>query len=669
MFKKILIANRGEIACRVILTCKRLNIATIAVYSDADSHARHVKIADEAWHIGGSRPTESYLHGEKILDVAKSSGAEAIHPGYGFVSENADFARACKAADIVFIGPTPDAIQAMGSKSAAKALMEKAGVPVVPGYHGAEQAPHFLAKEAKRIGYPLLIKAIAGGGGKGMRLVTQPDEFLPQLEAAKREAKNSFGDDTVLIERYVDGPHHIEFQVFGDSHGNVVHLFERECSIQRRHQKILEETPSPFLDDKLRNQMADAAVAAATAIGYSNAGTIEFIVGSDRKFFFMEMNTRLQVEHPVTEMTTGLDLVEWQLRVAAGEPLPLKQENIACKGHAIEVRICAENPANQFLPEIGPLHRFVYPTVMDGIRVDTGVLQGDEIGIFYDSMIAKLIAYGDNRQQAQKKLVAALAHTAVVGVKTNIEFLAKVATEPAFVAGQVDTHFIAQHRESLLSQPNEAPHRALIFAAVALLRQNEIAARAKLHGSSDPYSPWGIPNSWRLNGAGAQVLLFADPLANRTREVKVQGGAGQYDFHVEDQSYSVATQSMNQPEMKLAIAGRISSGIVLYYEDHYLVDVDSDRYEFLSVQPFAFDHAEEVASGRLTALMPGRIVKVMVSVGDVVAAGQPLLIMEAMKMEHTIHSPREGTIEEVFYKVDDIVAADATLFGFESASN
>ena len=669
MFKKILIANRGEIACRVIQTCKRLGIGTVAVYSDADRNSRHVGMADEAWHIGGSRPVESYLRGETILDVARNSGAKAIHPGYGFLSENADFARACKVANIAFIGPSPDAIDAMGSKSAAKALMEKAGVPVVPGYHGNKQDPDFLANEAKRIGYPVLIKAIAGGGGKGMRLVSKSDEFLPQLDGAKREAKNAFGNDDVLIERYVQVPHHIEFQVFGDTQGNVVHLFERECSIQRRHQKILEETPSPFLDETLRKQMGDAAVAAVKAIGYTNAGTIEFIVGEDRKFFFMEMNTRLQVEHPITEMTTGLDLVEWQLRVAAGEALPLKQDQITRTGHAIEVRICAENPVNQFLPEIGPLHRFVYPTTMDGIRVDTGVLQGDEIGIFYDSMIAKVIAYGNDRSQARSRLFAALAHTVVIGVKTNIAFLTKVANEAAFIAGQIDTHFIAQHSASLLSQPKQAPHRALIFAAVALLRQNEIAARAKLHGSSDPYSPWGMPNSWRLNGTGAQDLLFADPLANLTRQVKVQGGAGHYDVHIEDRSYSVATQSVNQAEVRLAIDGLLSSGIVLHHGHHYLVDADGERYEFLSVQPFAFDHAEEVASGRLTALMPGRIVKIMVSVGDVVASGQPLLIMEAMKMEHTIHSPREGTIEKVFYKVDDIVAADATLFAFESASS
>jgi 3-methylcrotonyl-CoA carboxylase alpha subunit len=666
MFKKILIANRGEIACRIIETCKRLGIQTVAVFSATDRSARHVAMADEAWHIGGSRPNESYLCGDKILDVARESGAQAIHPGYGFLSENADFARACAKAGITFIGPTPEAIDAMGSKSAAKALMEKAGVPVVPGYHGAEQDPTFLAKEAKRIGYPVLIKAIAGGGGKGMRLVEKPEAFLEQLEAAKREAKNSFADDTVLIERYVQGPHHIEFQVFGDSHSNVVHLFERECSIQRRHQKVLEETPSPFLDNALRKKMGDAAVAAAQAINYTNAGTIEFIVGEDREFFFMEMNTRLQVEHPVTEMTTGLDLVEWQLRVASGEPLPLRQEQITREGHAIEVRICAENPANQFLPEVGPLHRFTYPTNLEGVRVDTGVVEGDEISIYYDSMIAKFIALGADRQQAQQKLIAALAQTAVIGVKTNIDFLAKVAREQDFTAGKIDTHFIAQHSASLLTAPAKAPHRALLFVTVAQLRSNEAAEKMRLNTSNDPYSPWGVANAWRLGGAGVQALLFADPLSKLTRAIRVARSTNGYVIEVDAQSYKVTIADENGAQIKLTIDGNVSSAIVLRHQDHYLVNLNNERYEFLAVQPFAFDHAEESASGRLTALMPGRVVKVMVNVGDTVASGQPLLIMEAMKMEHTIHSPREGKIEKVFYKVDDIVAADAPLFAFES---
>jgi 3-methylcrotonyl-CoA carboxylase alpha subunit len=513
MFSKILIANRGEIACRVIATCKRLGIDSVAVYSDADASARHVQLADEAWHIGGSRPTESYLRGERIIEVAKASGAEAIHPGYGFLSENANFARKVEAAGLTFIGPTPAAIDAMGSKSAAKALMEKAGVPVVPGYHGDNQDVTFLVAQAEATGYPLLIKAVAGGGGKGMRLVNKPDEFTAQLEAARREAKSAFGDDAVLLERFVQGPHHIEFQVFGDSHGNFVHLYERECSIQRRHQKILEETPSPFLDDAMRSAMGEAAVAAARAIGYRGAGTIEFIVGEDRRFFFMEMNTRLQVEHPVTEMTTGQDLVEWQLRVASGEPLPLTQSDIPRRGHAIEVRLCAENPENDFLPEAGTLLRFVHPQAQAKVRVDTGVGEGDRIGVFYDPMIAKLIVYGDGRASAIKELQDALALTAVVGCKTNIAFLQTLVHHPAFIGGETDTLFIERHRERLFAKSHHAPELALIAATCRDLLDAEAALAASAAAHGDPQSAWHSNSGWRLNGEGRRTLLFSDPLA------------------------------------------------------------------------------------------------------------------------------------------------------------
>src|SRR6478735_12094526 len=447
MFGKILIANRGEIACRVIRTCRRLSIRTVAVHSSIDAHALHVEQADEAYLIGGPRPSESYLRGERIIEVAKSSGAQAIHPGYGFLSENEDFARAVEDAGLVFIGPTPEAIEKMGLKDRAKAIMEKAGVPVVPGYHGESQDEALLAAKAQMIGYPLLIKAVAGGGGKGMRLVTRDDEFAPQLAAARREAKNAFGDDRVLLERFVQGPHHIEFQVFGDTHGHYVHLFEREFYCQRRHQKVLEETPSPFLDEAMREAMGAAAVAAAKAIKYRGAGTIEFIVGADRKFFFMEMNTRLQVEHPVTEMITGEDLVEWQLRVAAGEELPLKQAEILSGGHSIEVRLCAENPANDFLPETGTISVFRAPedTAEEGhehhahadVRLDTGVRAGDEVSVFYDPMIAKLIVWGDNRELALRKLVSCLHRYHISGLNTNIEVLIRLATNERFKSDDV----------------------------------------------------------------------------------------------------------------------------------------------------------------------------------------------------------------------------------------
>src|SRR5688572_13513666 len=537
MFSKVLIANRGEIACRVIRTCRRLAIRTVAVHSSIDAHALHVEQADEAYAIGGPRPADSYLRGDKIIEVAKACGAEAIHPGYGFLSENEDFARAVEAAGLVFIGPTPEAIEKMGLKDRAKAIMEKAGVPVVPGYHGASQDEAFLAREAKKVGYPLLIKAVAGGGGKGMRLVTKDEEFAPQLASARREAKNAFGDNAVLLERFVQGPHHIEFQVFGDTHGHYVHLFERECSIQRRHQKVLEETPSPFLDDGMREAMGAAAVAAAKAIKYRGAGTIEFIVGADRKFFFMEMNTRLQVEHPITEMLTGEDLVEWQLRVAAGEELPLKQAEILTGGHAIEVRLCAENPANDFLPETGRIGVFHPPhdVAAEGhehhshadVRLDTGVRAGDEVSVFYDPMIAKLIVWGDDRNEAARRMQSALASTALLGVKTNLAFLERVVRHPAFLAGDTDTAFIERHRADLLPPESEVPLEALVAAAARVFLDEQAA-----NASMSP-SPWNDTGGWRLNqpalrrmefqGAGDAVFVVDAVMQKGYADVTING--------------------------------------------------------------------------------------------------------------------------------------------------
>src|SRR4051812_5459807 len=503
MFGKILIANRGEIACRVIRTCRRLAIRTVAVHSSIDARALHVELADEAYLIGGPRPAESYLRGDRIIEVARSCGAEAIHPGYGFLSENEEFARAVEAAGLVFIGPTPEAIEKMGLKDRAKVIMEKAGVPVVPGYHGESQDDRLLASKAQMIGYPLLIKAVAGGGGKGMRLVGAANEFDAQLAAARREAKNAFGDEAVLLERFVQGPHHIEFQVFGDTHGNYVHLFERECSIQRRHQKVLEETPSPFVDDLMRHEMGEAAVAAAHAIAYRGAGTIEFIVGQDRRFFFMEMNTRLQVEHPVTEMITGEDLVEWQLRVAAGEPLPLMQAEIHCAGHAIEVRLCAENPDNGFLPETGRIAALRAPSPSEEVRLDTGVREGDEVSVFYDPMIAKLIAWGSDRDEAARRLQAALAQTALLGVKTNLAFLERVVRHPAFLRGETDTAFIERHRGELLAGGGTPPIEALVAASARVFldeRRGQASAGA---------SPWNDTSGWRVNQPARREIELA----------------------------------------------------------------------------------------------------------------------------------------------------------------
>jgi 3-methylcrotonyl-CoA carboxylase alpha subunit len=659
VFRKILVANRGEIACRVIRTCKRLGIQTVAVYSDADANAQHVLLADEAVHIGGPRPAESYLKADVILAVAKRCGAEAVHPGYGFLSENESFSQACEDAGIAFIGPTPDSIQKMGSKSAAKALMEAAGVPVVPGYHGDNQDPAFLAKQSKLIGYPQLVKAVSGGGGKGMRLVENADEFMAQLDAAKREAKNAFGDDDVLIERFIKGPHHIEFQVFGDTHGNVVHLFERECSIQRRHQKILEETPSPFLDqvdDLMRDTMGAAAVAAARAINYRGAGTIEFIAGENREFFFMEMNTRLQVEHPITEMTTGEDLVEWQLLVAAGEKLPLTQSEIITGGHAIEVRICAENPENDFLPEIGPLHVFATPTLIDGedVRLDTGVLNGDEISIFYDPMIAKLITWGGDRVEAIRRMQGALAETAVIGVKTNLGFLQTLVHHPAFLAGETDTSFIATHKAALL-KPTPIDDFVLAAACAGILQAES------LESALEP-DIWDNTDGWRLNTAASRLIEF-------------KAGDSEIVCHVEQtrdglcfknggNASSFSWTERDDGSLHIRLSGRGKTLRFVQAGDDITILTEIGRVCLTLFDPYHFEGDTSANDGRLTAMMPGRVVKLMVAAGDKVSKGQPLMIMEAMKMEHTILSPRDGMVERVAFAEGDMVPGDAVLFAF-----
>ena len=658
MFGKILIANRGEIACRVIRTCRRLAVRTVAVHSDIDAHALHVEMADEAYAIGGARPADSYLRGNRIIEVAQACGAQAIHPGYGFLSENEEFARAVEKAGLAFIGPTPEAIEQMGLKDRAKAIMEKAGVPVVPGYHGEEQDDAFLRAEAKKVGYPLLVKAVAGGGGKGMRLVTKDAEFVEQLAAARREAKNAFGDDRVLLERFVQGPHHIEFQVFGDTHGHYVHLFERECSIQRRHQKVLEETPSPFLDDALREAMGRAAVAAARAIAYRGAGTIEFIVGADRRFFFMEMNTRLQVEHPVTEMITGEDLVEWQLRVASGEPLPLKQSEILSGGHAIEVRLCAENPANQFLPETGHIHALRAPPEADDVRLETGVREGDDVSVFYDPMIAKLVAWGDDRAECARRMCDALAQTELLGVKTNLAFLERIVRHPAFLAGDTDTSFIEKHRADLLPPSGAVPVEALVAAAARVY----LDERARAEGAAA--SPWNDVSGWRVNMPGVRRMEFR----------RADGRSVVVDAEIRPDHARVAIEG-NAHRVSLAPAGGERLQIALDDETYFArvvrhgallsVSTPAGRHALELVDPFHYVPQDSLPDARLTALMPGRVVKVLAKAGDTVAKGQALMILEAMKMEHTITSPREGIIERAAYRENDLVPADAVLFAFK----
>ena len=669
MFDKILIANRGEIACRVIRTARRLGIRTVAVYSDADADAQHVRLADEAVHIGGARPQESYLRGEAIIAVAREAGAQAIHPGYGFLSENADFADAVEAAGIVFIGPKAASMRRMGSKAGAKELMHAAGVPVVPGYTGEDQTPELLQREADAIGYPLMIKAAHGGGGKGMRIVRTSAEFLPNLESCQREAAGAFGRDRVLLERYVERPRHIEIQVFGDSHGNAIHLNERECSAQRRYQKVLEESPSPFLTPELREAMGAAAVLAARAIDYVNAGTVEFIVGqqADGKpggFYFMEINTRLQVEHPVTECVTGLDLVEWQLRVAAGEPLPLAQDAIAQSGHAIEVRLYAEDPDAGFLPGSGRLERLRLPSPDAHVRIDSGVVEGDTVTIFYDPMIAKLIVHDADRPRALARLREALAQCDIVGPKSNIEFLERLVRHPVVVEATIDTGYLDRHLDEFLPAPNTDPD-LLLAATVARLIAQERDAIARAAGSHDPHSPWAIADGWRLGHGGRRSLAFLH--RGERLELHAHGSGGDYRIDRAGASHAVDGARLADQDLSLRIDGRGRRFRILDERTHdeggQLIAHDGERR--LRLEPVAMYRHDRVAGAgggdRVQAPMPGRVVVVKAAAGDAVAAGQELMVIEAMKMELSLKAPRAGTVADVRAVAGDFVEADAVL--------
>ena len=653
MFAKILIANRGEIACRVVQTCRRLGIATVAVYSDADRHARHVRLADEARRIGPAPAGESYLDIDAVVAAALESGAQALHPGYGFLSENAELARACDRAGIVFIGPTADTIERMGSKSEAKRLMESAGVPVVPGYHGSVQTGAVLAAEAARVGFPLLVKASAGGGGKGMRIVRAAGELEPALASARREAKSAFGDDRVLIERFLERPRHIEFQIFGDTHGDVIHLYERECSIQRRYQKIIEESPSPFLDDGLRARMGRAAVAAARAVSYVNAGTVEFIVGEDRSFYFMEMNTRLQVEHPVTEMTTGLDLVEWQLRVAAGERLPLAQGEVRRRGHAIEARLYAERPQEGFLPATGRIESFAHPEPGPGWRIDTGVDDGDEVSIYYDPMIAKLVVAAADRNAAVASLSRTLAETAVFGVATNLALLRRIAADPRFAAGEIDTGFIDRHLDELLA-PSAVPDAALVAAAVRLMLDRQARETA-----APPATPWDRTDGWRANGQSRNRFDFETGPGLR-RTVVVSGWDGRYSAEIGARRHNVTAQE-DSDELTLDIDGATWRLHVHAHGNHVLVSAGEAGYELASVDPYPVQPPADEEEAHPRSPMPGRVVAVHVQAGQRVSKGDPLVVLEGMKMEHTVRARRDGVVERVLHGVGERVDADAPL--------
>jgi 3-methylcrotonyl-CoA carboxylase alpha subunit len=668
MFKKILIANRGEIACRVASTARRMGIRTVAVYSEADAGSKHVAVCDEAVLIGPAATKESYLCGDKIIAVALATGAEAIHPGYGFLSENADFADACKAAGLMFIGPPASSMRAMGSKSAAKSLMENANVPLVPGYHGDEQDPDFLQQQGDRIGYPVLLKASAGGGGKGMRVIERSEDFKVALASCKREAISSFGDDKVLVEKYLIRPRHIEIQVFADRYGNCVYLHERDCSVQRRHQKVLEEAPAPRMLPERRAAMGNAAVAAAKAVGYVGAGTVEFIANQDGSFYFMEMNTRLQVEHPVTEMITGTDLVEWQLRVAFGEPLPMAQHELTIHGHSIEARIYAENPEKGFLPSIGTLRHMDTPVAVsfelgtDGsgepapVRIDSGVREGDAISPFYDPMIAKLIVWGSDRNQALARMSQALADFRIVGLATNIAFLQRLVEGSAFSQANLDTGLIERNADSLFPAPQAAPAGPIALAAVALMQAEKDAAAAV---SGNPAEPFGNALGWRLNGAYRRVLSFTDDLSVSEIGITYHRHGWEFDFAGDKADLTLLKRDAAGLSIKLGAASM--HGTVRRDGDTFHVFTGGRHYSLVFNDPMTHAGETEAASGRLTAPMPGKIVAIHVTKGQTVAKGAPLLIMEAMKMEHTIAAPDAGLVEELLYQVGDQVADGAQL--------
>jgi 3-methylcrotonyl-CoA carboxylase alpha subunit len=671
MFSKILIANRGEIACRVIRTARRLGIRTVAVYSEADADAQHVRQADEAYCIGGPRPQESYLRGDAIIEVARQAGAQAIHPGYGFLSENADFADAVEAAGIAFIGPKAASMRKMGSKAGAKELMHAAGVPVVPGYTGADQEPATLQREADAIGYPLMIKAAHGGGGKGMRIVRSSAEFGTNLESCQREARNAFGRDRVLLERYVEKPRHIEIQVFADAHGNTLHLNERECSAQRRYQKVLEESPSPFLTKDLRDAMGAAAIAAARAIDYVNAGTVEFIVGQDGRFYFMEINTRLQVEHPVTELVTGLDLVEWQLHVAAGEALPLRQQDIGQDGHAIEVRLYAEDPEAGFLPGSGKLERLRLPSADAHTRIDSGVVEGDTVTIFYDPMIAKLIVWDRDRPRALARLRDALAQCDIAGPKSNIEFLERLARHPSIVEGTIDTGYLDRHLDEFVPPAPDTLGAAevdlLLAAAVAQLLAQERQTRERARASNDQTSPWAIADGWRLGHGGRRSLAFLH--RGQRRELHTHGSGGEYrleGIESANNAHTISGARIDGDTLSLRIDGRARRFAVLEQGRHVVLHDGTQR---LGLEPVAmYRHEQATAAGgadRVTAPMPGRVVVVRAAVGDKVEAGQEVMVIEAMKMELSLKAPRAGTVAEVRAANGDFVEADAVLVALD----
>jgi len=683
MFHTLLIANRGEIACRIAATAKHMGIRTVAVYSDADVNTRHVAACDMAVHIGGAAARDSYLRADAILQAAKATDAQAIHPGYGFLSENADFARACADAGIVFVGPPAQAIAAMGDKSSAKALMETAGVPLTPGYHGTNQEPEFLQTQADAIGYPVLIKASAGGGGKGMRVVERAADFAAALASCQREAAASFGNDHVLIERYLQRPRHIEIQVFADAHGNCVYLFERDCSVQRRHQKVLEEAPAPGMTPERRAAMGEAAVAAAKAVGYVGAGTVEFIAEQDGRFYFMEMNTRLQVEHPVTELVTGLDLVQWQLEVAAGQALPRTQEELTLTGHAIEARIYAENPERDFLPSTGTLSTLIFPPHASfrhgAVRIDGGVRQGDTISPFYDPMIAKVMAHGADREEARKRLIQALAGIRATGVATNVAFLQRLLNDASFATADLDTGLIARRHEALFPEAQPAPTEVLALAAASCLARQGWLNNDRPMSASDP---WAVCDGWRVAGRFSQTLALREgdvqrvlTLSRQEADWTLQVAQGQIQQDETQHALRWQTRPINSDAADLSHAAELRWQVRLWLDDaehQASVMMSGARLSIFlgqavwSLEVFdALQHSaqteDEVHAGHLTAPMPGKIIAIHVKAGDTVKRGDAILVMEAMKMEHTLTAAQDGKVQEVCYSLGEQVAEGVEL--------
>ncbi|BCA29224.1 methylcrotonyl-CoA carboxylase subunit alpha [Metapseudomonas otitidis] len=647
MITTLLIANRGEIACRVMRTAKALGIRTVAVHSEIDRNARHVREADMAINLGGAKPAESYLRVDALIAAAQASGAQAIHPGYGFLSENAGFARAIEAAGLVFLGPPASAIDAMGSKSAAKALMEEAGVPLVPGYHGEDQALETFRAAAERIGYPVLLKAAAGGGGKGMKVVERETDLAEALSSAQREAQAAFGDARMLVEKYVLKPRHVEIQVFADRHGNCLYLNERDCSIQRRHQKVVEEAPAPGLSAEQRSAMGEAAVRAAQAIGYVGAGTVEFLLDARGDFFFMEMNTRLQVEHPVTEAITGLDLVAWQIRVARGEPLPITQAQVPLMGHAIEVRLYAEDPEGGFLPASGHLDLYREPAPGEGRRVDSGVAEGDDVSPFYDPMLAKLIAWGENREEARQRLLAMLEDTAVGGFRTNLAFLRRVLGHPAFAAAELDTGFIERHQGQLLPAPAALPEQVWQLAAEAF-RQGD-AARIR---QDDPHSPWSGNSGWRAGLPSETDLHLA---CGEERQVVRLRGRVDSPIYLEGE------------RLTLELDGVRRTLLAIRRDETLYLEWNGTLHTITRVDPIAEAEASHTHQGGLTAPMNGSIVRVLVEAGQAVEAGTALVVLEAMKMEHSIRAPHAGTVKALYCSEGELVAEGTALVELEEA--